>query len=47
MTAPRSMAGPAFSWMEVKMRAAAPAVLSAYVIRLSWPVPCACRLAQI
>lgn len=24
----RSMAAPAFSWMEVKMRAAAPAVLS-------------------
>ena len=28
MTAPRSIASPAFSWMDVKMRAAAPAVLS-------------------
>ena len=28
MTAPRSMAAPAFSWTDVKMRAAAPAVLS-------------------
>ena len=47
MTAPRSMAGPAFSWMEVKMRADAPTALSAYVIKLSWPVPPACRLVQI
>ncbi len=31
MMAPRSMAGPAFSWIEVKMRAAAPAVFSAYL----------------
>lgn len=29
------------------MRAAAPTLLSAYVMRLSWPVPRACRLAQI
>lgn len=29
MMAPRSMAPPAFSWMEVKMRAAAPTAFSA------------------
>lgn len=47
MSAPRSIADPAFSCTDVKMRAAAPAVLSPYVIRLSWPVPAERRLATI
>lgn len=37
-TAPRSMADPAFSWMDVKMRAADPATFIAYVMMLSCPV---------